>query len=101
MRLDHLSYAAGPEGLAACVQTEAIHSTYRWQGAIECAAELRLMFKTDRAHGPALGGSGEGLAQQRCECRTAEYVFTAREKLTAGLVEVPFVEEVHGGMITC
>lgn len=51
---DALARAAVEQGLAACVQTEVIRSTYRWQGAIECAAELRLMFKTDRAHGPAL-----------------------------------------------
>jgi periplasmic divalent cation tolerance protein len=51
---DLLARAAVEQRLAACVQTEAIRSTYRWQGAIECEAEVRLMFKTDRAHGPAL-----------------------------------------------
>lgn len=51
---DTLARAAVERQLAACVQTEAIRSTYRWQGAIECEAEVRLMFKTDRVHGPAL-----------------------------------------------
>ena len=31
--------------LAACVQSEAIHSTYQWQGKIETAQEVRLMIK--------------------------------------------------------
>jgi periplasmic divalent cation tolerance protein len=31
--------------LAACVQASAITSTYRWQGAIETAREVRLMIK--------------------------------------------------------
>lgn len=37
--------------LAACVQIDAIHSVYRWQGAVESAAEWRLSCKTwpDRA----------------------------------------------------
>lgn len=51
---DALARAAVAQRLAACVQTEHIRSTYRWQGAVQCEAELRLMFKTDRAHGPAL-----------------------------------------------
>lgn len=38
---DALARAAVERHLAACVQTEAIRSTYRWQGAIECEAEVR------------------------------------------------------------
>ena len=35
--------------LAACVQASAITSTYRWQGAIESAREVRLMIKAKSA----------------------------------------------------
>ena len=35
--------------LAACVQASAITSTYRWQGAIETAQEVRLMIKAKSA----------------------------------------------------
>jgi periplasmic divalent cation tolerance protein len=35
--------------LAACVQASAITSTYRWQGAIETAREVRLMVKAKSA----------------------------------------------------
>lgn len=51
---DRLARAAVERRLAACVQTEAVRSTYRWQGAIACEPEVRLMFKTTRAHYPAL-----------------------------------------------
>ncbi|MGM9484450.1 divalent-cation tolerance protein CutA [Roseateles sp. NT4] len=51
---DTLARAAVEQRLAACVQTEAIRSTYRWQGAVECEVEVRLMFKTTRQHYPAL-----------------------------------------------
>ena len=51
---DTLARAAVEQRLAACVQTETIRSTYRWQGAIECEAEVRLMFKTARRLYPAL-----------------------------------------------
>ncbi|HEY8876957.1 MAG TPA: divalent-cation tolerance protein CutA [Roseateles sp.] len=51
---DALARAAVEQRLAACVQTEAIRSTYRWQGAVECEAEIRLMFKTTRSRYAAL-----------------------------------------------
>lgn len=51
---DALARAAVEQGLAACVQTEAIRSTYRWQGDIVCEDEVRLTFKTDRNHHPAI-----------------------------------------------
>ncbi len=35
--------------LAACVQAERIRSTYRWQGALERAEEIRLTIKTTDA----------------------------------------------------
>lgn len=58
---DDLARAAVEQRLAACVQTEAIRSTYRWQGAVACEAEIRLMFKTTRAHYAAL----EALLRER------------------------------------
>jgi periplasmic divalent cation tolerance protein len=54
VQADALARAAVERRLAACVQVEGIRSTYRWQGAIECEAEVRLMFKTTRALYPAL-----------------------------------------------
>lgn len=43
-----LAQAAVQARLAACVQAEAIRSTYRWHGAIACEPEVRLLFKTTR-----------------------------------------------------
>jgi periplasmic divalent cation tolerance protein len=41
--------------LAACVNRLApVHSTYRWQGAIESAVEVQLLIKTTRERYPAL-----------------------------------------------
>jgi len=51
---DTLARAAVERRLAACVQAEAVHSTYRWQGAVASEPEMRLMFKTSRALYPAL-----------------------------------------------
>lgn len=58
---DALARAAVEQGLAACVQVEAIHSTYRWQGEVVSEPELRLMFKTDAARYAAL----EALLRER------------------------------------
>lgn len=51
---DTLARAAVERRLAACVQAEAVLSTYRWQGAVASEPEVRLMFKTSRALYPAL-----------------------------------------------
>lgn len=40
--------------LAACVQIEAIHSVYRWQGELHEEDEWRLLLKTTAASWPAL-----------------------------------------------
>lgn len=58
---DVLARAAVERRLAACVQVEAIHSTYRWQGEVVSEPEVRLMFKTNQAHYPAL----EALLRER------------------------------------
>lgn len=58
---DALARAAVEQRLAACVQTEAIRSTYRWQGEVVSEAEVRLVFKTTRAAYPAL----EALLRER------------------------------------
>jgi len=43
-----LASAAILSNRAACVQTEPIRSTYRWQGQVECQEEIRILFKTTR-----------------------------------------------------
>lgn len=45
----HIATALVERKLAACVQASAITSTYRWQGAIESAREVRLMIKAKSA----------------------------------------------------
>jgi len=40
--------------LAACAQINAIDSVYRWNGALQCETEWRLLFKTTEAARPAL-----------------------------------------------
>ena len=44
-----LARAAVSARLAACVQTEPIHSTYSWDGQLQSGPEVRVMFKTTRA----------------------------------------------------
>jgi periplasmic divalent cation tolerance protein len=51
---NQLATAAVQANLAACVQTEMIRSTYRWQGQLEREQEIRLLFKTTRAAYPQL-----------------------------------------------
>lgn len=51
---ERLARAAVEQRLAACVQVEAIHSTYRWQGEVVSEPEQRLLFKTDQARYAAL-----------------------------------------------
>ena len=51
---DLLATAAIESRLAACVQAEKISSTYRWQGQLERAAEIRLLLKTTRRAYPLL-----------------------------------------------
>ena len=43
---ERIAEALVADRLAACVQLSAIDSIYRWQGAIERAAEVRLAIKT-------------------------------------------------------
>ena len=46
---DTIASALVEKRLAACVQCEPIHSTYRWEKAIERENERRLTIKTRRA----------------------------------------------------
>jgi periplasmic divalent cation tolerance protein len=46
---ERIAEALVTEKLAACVQLSAVDSIYRWQGAIERAAEVRLAIKTRAA----------------------------------------------------
>ena len=54
VQAQRLADAAVEQGLAACVQAEAIRSTYVWGGTLHREAEIRLVFKTTAAHYPAL-----------------------------------------------
>jgi periplasmic divalent cation tolerance protein len=58
--------------LAACVQCVPIHSTYRWKGAVESAAEFLLMAKT-RA---SLAGSLAAFVRGRHSYELPEIVVT-------------------------
>ena len=49
-----LASAAIENNLTACVQSEPIRSTYRWQGQIEQQKEIRLLLKTTRTAYPKL-----------------------------------------------
>ena len=49
-----LASAAIENNLTACVQSEPIRSTYRWQGQIEQQEEIRLLLKTTRTAYPKL-----------------------------------------------
>ena len=49
-----LALGAIERELAACVQAESIHSTYRWKGGVEHSPEVRLLFKTTSAKYGAL-----------------------------------------------
>lgn len=40
--------------LAACVQISAIESVYRWDGALQCDPEYRVLCKTAAANWPAV-----------------------------------------------
>jgi len=51
---DALSHALVQARLAACVQSHAITSTYRWQGQVETSAEVILTAKTLRSKCEAL-----------------------------------------------
>lgn len=51
---EQLARAAVEKQLAACVQVEAIYSTYRWQGQVVSEPEQRLLFKTTQTLYPAL-----------------------------------------------
>ena len=41
-------------GLAACIQTHAVPSHYRWRGKVECTPEILMVIKTRASAWPAL-----------------------------------------------
>lgn len=51
---ERLARSMVEQRLAACAQISVIDSVYRWQGALQREGELRLLFKTSAARGPAL-----------------------------------------------
>lgn len=75
--------------LAACVQIEAIRSTYEWQGELVQEPEWRLLFKTAAAHYPAL----EALLAEH-----HPYEVPAIYALEAARVAAPFAAWVEGAL---
>lgn len=53
-RAEALARLALEARLAACVALRPVQSLYRWQGAIETASEVQVLFKTDSARLGAL-----------------------------------------------
>jgi periplasmic divalent cation tolerance protein len=53
-RAEELARRVLDHRLAACVALRPVQSLYHWQGAIETAEEVQILFKTDRAHLAAL-----------------------------------------------
>lgn len=51
---ERLARWAVEQGLAACAHIEPITAIYRWQGALQQDAELRISFKTTAARWPQL-----------------------------------------------
>jgi periplasmic divalent cation tolerance protein len=52
---DRCARAAVEQGLAACANRFApLHSVYRWEGAVETATEIPMIFKTTRARADTL-----------------------------------------------
>jgi len=51
---ERLARAMVEQRLAAYAQINAIDSVYRWNGALQCEPEWRLLFKTTEAARPAL-----------------------------------------------
>jgi periplasmic divalent cation tolerance protein len=51
---ERLARAMVEQHLAACAQINAIDSVYHWNGALQCAPEWRLLFKTTEVTRPAL-----------------------------------------------
>ncbi|MDR0479059.1 MAG: divalent-cation tolerance protein CutA [Burkholderiaceae bacterium] len=49
-----LARAMVEQRLAACAQINPIDSVYRWNGALHCELEWRVLFKTTEAARPAL-----------------------------------------------
>ncbi len=47
---DRITQSLLEKRLAACIQQFFVQSSYRWQGAIETADEIRLEIKTTSAH---------------------------------------------------
>ncbi len=61
-----LARAALEQRLAGCVALRPITSLYRWQGAIETAQEVQILFKTDAAHRHALQALVRGRHSYQC-----------------------------------
>jgi periplasmic divalent cation tolerance protein len=52
--------------LAACVALTPVHAYYHWQGAIEAATEVQVLFKTDRHRLEALERLVHGRHSYQC-----------------------------------
>lgn len=65
-RAEALARRVLEQRLAACVTLTPLRSLYHWQGAIESASEVQLLFKTDRAHLAALHDLVQQLHSYTC-----------------------------------
>lgn len=61
-----LARAALEQRLAACVALRPVTSLYHWQGAIETAEEVQILFKTDASHRDALAALVHGRHSYAC-----------------------------------
>ena len=54
VQAQHMASALVDVGLAACVQVQPMHSSYRWQGQVCREPEWQLSIKTQASNWPAL-----------------------------------------------
>ncbi len=83
---EHLARMLVTQGVAACVQTMPIRSTYRWQGKLEQNAEVMMVIKTSDLR-----------VQEVCDVLEREHPYDVPEIVTldAGGVSEPYAAWVR------